>query len=57
LSRGCRCDGNYIQQVLAKFPEADRAEMADENGIISVDCAFCSKQFPVRAADFVTTPL
>ncbi|RZM32129.1 MAG: Hsp33 family molecular chaperone HslO, partial [Sphingomonas sp.] len=57
LSRGCRCDGEYIRQVLAKFPEADRAEMADERGLISVDCAFCSKQFPVRAADFVSSPL
>ncbi len=52
LSRGCRCDGDYIRQVLAKFPEAERATMADEHGVISVDCAFCSKQFPLRASDF-----
>ncbi|RYD45860.1 MAG: Hsp33 family molecular chaperone HslO, partial [Sphingomonadales bacterium] len=57
LSRGCRCGSDYIVQVLAKFPEADRAEMADENGIISVDCAFCSKQFPVSAADFMPSAL
>jgi molecular chaperone Hsp33 len=57
LSRGCRCDGDYIKQVLGKFPEADRESMADENGIISVDCAFCSKQFPVRVSDFVSPPL
>ncbi|MBX3566190.1 MAG: Hsp33 family molecular chaperone HslO [Sphingomonas sp.] len=57
LSRGCRCDGDYILQVLGKFPEAERATMADENGVISVDCAFCSKQFPVRAADFISPPL
>ncbi|WP_066799194.1 Hsp33 family molecular chaperone HslO [Sphingomonas soli] len=57
LSRGCRCDGEYIRQVLAKFPEADRATMADENGVISVDCAFCSRQYPVPAADFVSPPL
>ena len=57
LSRGCRCDGEYIRQVLGKFPEEDRATMADENGIISVDCAFCSKQFPVRVSDFVSPPL
>ncbi|RYE00901.1 MAG: Hsp33 family molecular chaperone HslO [Sphingomonadales bacterium] len=57
LSRGCRCDGEYIRQVLSKFPEADRATMADENGVISVDCAFCSRQYPVRAADFVSAPL
>ncbi len=57
LSRGCRCDAAYIMQVLAKFPETERAEMADENGVISVDCAFCSKKFPVALADFVPPPL
>jgi molecular chaperone Hsp33 len=57
LSRGCRCDGAYIQQVLAKFPEAERAEMADDKGVITVDCAFCSKKFPVALADVVSPPL
>jgi molecular chaperone Hsp33 len=51
LSRGCRCDATYIGQVLAKFSAEDRAEMADENGIISVDCAFCAISFPVPIAD------
>jgi molecular chaperone Hsp33 len=31
--------------------------MADENGVIGVDCAFCSKVFPVRLSDFVSPPL
>lgn len=57
LTRGCRCDAAYITQVLAKFPEAERAEMADADGVISVDCAFCSKKFPVALADFVPPPL
>jgi len=57
LSRGCRCGSDYIIQVLGKFPEAERAAMADENGIISVDCAFCSKQFPVRPEDFIPRAL
>jgi molecular chaperone Hsp33 len=47
LSRGCRCDATYIAQVLAKFSAEDRAEMADENGVIAVDCAFCAQSFPV----------
>jgi molecular chaperone Hsp33 len=47
LSRGCRCDVTYIQQVLARFPEEERREMADENGLITVDCAFCATKFPV----------
>ena len=57
LSRGCRCDAAYITQVLAKFPEEERTAMADEHGVISVDCAFCSKKFPVKLADFVPPPL
>jgi molecular chaperone Hsp33 len=57
LSRGCRCDAAYIAQVLAKFPEDERAAMADENGVISVDCAFCSRKFPLALADFVPPPL
>jgi molecular chaperone Hsp33 len=47
LTRGCRCSAEYITQVIAKFPESERREMADENGIITVDCAFCGINFPV----------
>ena len=50
LSKGCRCDATYISQVLAKFPAEERAAMADENGVITVDCAFCATSFPVPAA-------
>lgn len=48
LSRGCRCSEMHFEEVLARFPKEDRREMADENGIILVDCAFCSKQFPIQ---------
>lgn len=57
LGRGCRCDADYILQVLAKFPAEEREAMADEHGVISVDCAFCSTKFPVSLADFVPPPL
>src|SRR3546814_5279103 len=50
LVRGCRCSPDYIAQVLAKFPPEEQREMADENGVISVDCAFCARSFPVSAA-------
>lgn len=48
LSRGCRCTAVYFEEVLARFPKDARQEMADDNGIIMVDCAFCSKQFPIH---------
>jgi molecular chaperone Hsp33 len=50
LSRGCRCTGDYIASVLAKFPPEEQREMADENGMIAVDCAFCARTFPVPIA-------
>jgi len=49
LSRGCRCTGDYIASVLAKFSLEERREMADEQGFIQVDCAFCATKFPVLA--------
>ncbi|MES2753190.1 MAG: Hsp33 family molecular chaperone HslO [Pseudomonadota bacterium] len=50
ITKGCRCSPDYIAQVLAKFPAEERAAMADENGVISVDCAFCATSFPVTPA-------
>ena len=47
LSKGCRCSLDYIAQVIAKFPIAEQQSMADENGIITVDCAFCATKFPL----------
>lgn len=47
IGRGCRCSQEHYQQVLARFPEEDRAEMRNGAGLIVVDCAFCSKQFAI----------
>lgn len=45
LTRGCRCTATYYEQILTRFPEAERVEMRGDDGLISVDCAFCSKVF------------
>jgi molecular chaperone Hsp33 len=47
LVRGCRCTGDYYRQVLGRFGEAERREMANEAGAIVVDCAFCSRTFDI----------
>jgi molecular chaperone Hsp33 len=47
LTKGCRCDIAHIRDVLLRFPEDERVTMADADGIIGVDCAFCSRIFPV----------
>ncbi|MDB5702958.1 MAG: molecular chaperone Hsp33 [Sphingomonas bacterium] len=51
LVRGCRCSPDYIASVLAKFPPEEQRSMADDNGIIVVDCAFCARKFPVPVSD------
>ena len=56
LTKGCRCDVAHIRDVLLRFPVEERATMADANGIIGVDCAFCSRTFPVSAQGLDETP-
>ncbi len=56
LAKGCRCDAAHIRSVLAQFPEGERLAMADEAGTIGVDCAFCSRVFPITAREIVATP-
>jgi molecular chaperone Hsp33 len=51
LVKGCRCDPAHIRDVIGRFPADERAAMADADGIIGVDCAFCSRIFPVSADD------
>jgi len=51
LTRGCRCTADYYRQVLSRFAPADRADMADDNGAIMVDCAFCSRVFDIVLDD------
>ena len=48
VARGCRCSVVHFEQVLARFPKEDRMDMRDENGIIRVDCAFCSREFAIQ---------
>ena len=47
LAKGCRCDPDYVRSVIARFPEDERAAMVGEDGLIRVDCAFCSQSFPI----------
>jgi molecular chaperone Hsp33 len=49
LTRGCRCDVDHIKNVIARFPDEERAQMADDEGIIRVNCEFCSTSFPIAA--------
>lgn len=47
--RGCRCSVAHIREVLARFPDDERAEMRGDDGQIGVDCAFCARAFRIAA--------
>ncbi|MFM6933411.1 MAG: Hsp33 family molecular chaperone HslO [Novosphingobium sp.] len=47
LTKGCRCSAEHYQSVLSRFGQADIEEMREDDGSISVDCAFCSKVFRI----------
>lgn len=47
IRKGCRCSAEHIQSVIARFPLEERIAMADEDGLVHVDCEFCAKSFPV----------
>ncbi len=48
LARGCRCDPDYVRSVIARFPADEREAMVGDNGLITVDCAFCSSSFAIQ---------
>ena len=48
LSRGCRCDPAYVRSVIARFPADEREAMVGDDGMIRVDCAFCSSSFAIE---------
>jgi molecular chaperone Hsp33 len=51
LSKGCRCDPDYVRSVIARFPEEEREAMVGDDGLIRVDCAFCSSSFTIQPKD------
>lgn len=54
LVKGCRCSPDYIAQVLGQFPADEQRAMADADGVISVDCAFCATKFPIRVSEIAS---
>ena len=51
LSRGCRCDPEYVRSVIARFPADEREAMVGDDGVIRVDCAFCSSSFAIQPSE------
>jgi molecular chaperone Hsp33 len=51
LGRGCRCDPDYVRSVIARFPADEREAMVGDDGLIRVDCAFCSSSFAIQPGE------
>jgi molecular chaperone Hsp33 len=51
LKRGCRCDPDYVRSVIARFPAEEREAMVGEDGVIRVDCEFCSSSFAIEPGE------
>lgn len=47
LVRGCRCTVEHYRELIGRFAPEDREEMKNEQGLIVVDCAFCSRDFVI----------
>jgi molecular chaperone Hsp33 len=47
IERGCRCSAEHYEKVIARFPPEERDAMRNDAGEILVDCAFCSRVFPI----------
>jgi molecular chaperone Hsp33 len=48
LTRGCRCSIAHYADVISRFPEDERSAMRNADGVIVVDCAFCSRLFEIN---------
>jgi molecular chaperone Hsp33 len=50
LAFRCDCSGARIASVLASYPAAERAGLADPDGIIRARCEFCGTVHEIPAA-------
>lgn len=51
LTRGCRCDPDYVRSVIKRFPPEERDDMIGDDGLIRVDCEFCSSSFAIEPTE------
>ena len=50
LTAFCRCSQGRIEGVLKSFPEAERVEMVEADGLIRVTCEYCSRTYAIEPA-------
>ena len=48
LEARCRCSEERVRGMLDSFPEAERAEMVEDDGMIHVTCEYCAKVYDLK---------
>ncbi len=48
LSNKCRCSQEHYESIILRFPEDEQDEMRNEQGVITVNCEFCSSVFELN---------
>ena len=51
LAFGCRCSADRVMTVLTQYPEQEIRGLADEGGMISATCEFCSTTYRFKPED------
>lgn len=51
LAAVCRCSRDKIVTTLKSFPPEERAEMAEDDGLIHVTCEYCSTHYTLAPED------
>lgn len=46
----CRCSDDRVVGLLRSFPEEERGEMVEDDGLIRVTCEYCSRVYEVEPA-------
>lgn len=55
VTNACRCSDDRVRSMLRSFTAADRTEMVDDGGKISVTCEFCSTLRVFDPSEFPST--
>lgn len=53
LSAVCRCSKERIAAVLQSFPQAERAEMIEDDGKIRATCEYCSSVYEIDPEEII----
>lgn len=46
----CRCSHDSVMGLLRSFPESERVDMVEDDGVIRVTCEYCSRVYEIEPA-------